>query len=78
MTLNFTPGTIFHRDNLDVLCGMNSNTVDLIVTDSLFNTDRNREVIGGKPLSFDLRSRPNGKESVGRQDLLINRKSIFV
>ena len=46
--LNFAPGTIFHMDNLDALRGMNSNTIDLIATDPPFNTNRNREGVGGK------------------------------
>ena len=46
--LNFSPGTVFHMDNLEALRGMNSNTVDLIATDPPFNTGRNREGKGGQ------------------------------
>ena len=34
---NFQNRTLFHCDNLDVLRGMNSETVDLIATDPPFN-----------------------------------------
>ena len=47
-TLNVTPGTIFHMDNINALRGMNSSTVDLIAMDPPFNTGRNREAVGGK------------------------------
>lgn len=46
--LNFSPGTVFHMDNLEALRGMNSNTVALIATDPPFNTGRNREGKGGQ------------------------------
>jgi len=39
---NFPDNTIYELDNLDVLRGMNSETVDLIATDPPFNTKRNR------------------------------------
>ena len=38
--LNFAPSTIWTADNLDVLRGMNSATVDLIYLDPPFNSDR--------------------------------------
>ncbi len=37
---NYLNRTLFHRDNLDVLRGMNSGTVDLIATDPPFNKGR--------------------------------------
>ena len=40
--LNFVPNTLYEMDNLPVLRGMNSETVDLIATDPPFNTKRNR------------------------------------
>ena len=40
--LNFAPNTLYEMDNLPVLRGMNSETVDLIATDPPFNTKRNR------------------------------------
>ena len=39
---NFPDSTIYELDNLPVLRGMNSETVDLIATDPPFNTKRNR------------------------------------
>ena len=44
---NFPDDTIYERDNLDVLRGMNSETVDLIATDPPFNTKRNRSGAAG-------------------------------
>ncbi len=40
--LNFVPNTLYEMDNLPVLRGMNSETIDLIATDPPFNTKRNR------------------------------------
>ena len=39
---NFPDNVLYEMDNLDVLRGMNSETVDLIATDPPFNTKRNR------------------------------------
>ena len=44
---NFPDNTIYELDNLDVLRGMNSETVDLIATDPPFNTRRNRAGTAG-------------------------------
>ena len=44
---NFPDNTIYELDNLDVLRGMNSGTVDLIATDPPFNTKRNRSGTAG-------------------------------
>ena len=44
---NFPDNTIYELDNLDVLRGMNSGTVDLIATDPPFNTKRNRAGTAG-------------------------------
>ena len=44
---NFPNDTIYELDNLDVLRGMNSETVDLIATDPPFNTRRNRSGAAG-------------------------------
>ena len=44
---NFPDNTIYELDNLDVLRGMNSETVDLIATDPPFNTKRNRSGTAG-------------------------------
>lgn len=40
-SLNFETGTIWNADNLDVMRGMNSDTVDLIYLDPPFNSARN-------------------------------------
>ena len=47
MTQNFPDNTLYELDNLDVLRGMNSETVDLIATDPPFNTKRNRSGTAG-------------------------------
>ena len=39
-TPNFANRTLFHSDNLPILQGMNSETVDLIATDPPFNKGR--------------------------------------
>ena len=44
---NFPDNTIYELDNLRVLRGMNSETVDLIATDPPFNTKRNRAGTAG-------------------------------
>ena len=44
---NFPDNTIYELDNLEVLRGMNSETVDLIATDPPFNTKRNRSGSAG-------------------------------
>ena len=44
---NFPDNTIYERDNLDVLRGMNSETIDLIATDPPFNTRQNRSGAAG-------------------------------
>ena len=44
---NFPDNIIYELDNLDVLRGMNSETVDLIATDPPFNTRRNRSGAAG-------------------------------
>ena len=47
MTQNFLDNTLYEMDNLVVLRGMNSETVDLIATDPPFNTKRNRSTTAG-------------------------------
>ncbi len=44
---NFPDNILYELDNLDVLRGMNSATVDLIATDPPFNTQRNRSGAAG-------------------------------
>ena len=44
---NFPDNVLYHSDNLEVLRGMNSETVDLIATDPPFNTQRNRSGTAG-------------------------------
>ena len=44
---NFPDNILYEMDNLDVLRGMNSATVDLIATDPPFNTGRNRSGTAG-------------------------------
>ena len=44
---NFHDNVLYELDNLDVLRGMNSETVDLIATDPPFNTKRNRSGSAG-------------------------------
>ncbi len=48
MTQNFPDNTLYEMDNLDVLRGMNSHTIDLIATDPPFNTKRNRSGSAGQ------------------------------
>ena len=48
MTQNFLDNTLYEMDNLIVLRGMNSETVDLIATDPPFNTKRNRSGTAGQ------------------------------
>ena len=46
---NFTNRTIWTADNLDVLRGLNSETIDLIYLDPPFNSNRSFEApIGSK------------------------------
>ena len=47
---NFPDNTIYELDNLDVLRGMNSETVDLIATDPPFNTGQTRSGEAGSYL----------------------------
>ena len=48
-TPNYVDKTIWTGDNLDILRGMNSETVDLIYLDPLFNSNRNYEApVGSK------------------------------
>ena len=47
MEQNFPDNTLYELDNLEVLRGMNSETVDLIATDPPFNTKRNRSGTAG-------------------------------
>ena len=44
---NFPDNILYEMDNLEVLRGMNSDTVDLIATDPPFNTPRNRAGTAG-------------------------------
>ena len=44
---NFPDRVLYNMDNLDVLCGMNDETVDLIATDPSFNKKRNRAASAG-------------------------------
>ena len=45
---NFPDRALYNLDNLDVLRGMNSETVDLIATDPPFNKKRNRSASSGQ------------------------------
>lgn len=47
MPQNFPDNTLYEMDNLIVLRGMNSETIDLIATDPPFNTKRNRSSTAG-------------------------------
>ena len=47
MEQNFPDNSLYEMDNLAVLRGMNSGTVDLIATDPPFNTKRNRASSAG-------------------------------
>lgn len=42
MNLNFEPNTLYESDNLQVLEGINSNTIDLIATDPPYDTESDR------------------------------------
>lgn len=48
MTQNFPDNALYEMDNLEVLRGMNSETVDLIATDPPFNIKRNRSGTAGQ------------------------------
>ena len=48
MEQNFPDNTLYELDNLEVLRGLNSETVDLIATDPPFNTGRNRSGTAGE------------------------------
>ena len=56
---NFPDKTIYELDNLDVLRGLNSETVDLIATAPPFNTKRNRAGTAG--FYVDSHRRGEGK-----------------
>ena len=45
---NFPDNVLYNMDNLDVLRGMNSETVDLVATDPPFNKKRNRSASAGQ------------------------------
>ena len=45
---NFPDRALYNMDNLDVLRGMNSETIDLIATDPPFNKKRNRAASAGQ------------------------------
>lgn len=45
---NFLDNSLYEMDNLDVLRGMNGETVDLIATDPPFNKKRNRAASAGR------------------------------
>ena len=45
--LNFRNRTLYHADNLPVLGGMNSETVDLIATDPPFDKSRDFHATAG-------------------------------
>ena len=47
MTQNFPDNALYEMDNLEVLRGMNSETIDLIATDPPFNIKRNRSGTAG-------------------------------
>ena len=47
MTQNYPDNALYEMDNLEVLRGMNSETVDLIATDPPFNIKRNRAGTAG-------------------------------
>ncbi len=47
LTANFPSNVLYEMDNLEVLRGMNSETVDLIATDPPFNTKRSRSGTAG-------------------------------
>ena len=48
MEPNFADKTIWTGDNLDILRGMNSESVDLIYLDPPFNSNRNYSAPGGE------------------------------
>ncbi len=64
MIQNFLDNTLYEMDNLIVLRGMNSETIDLIATDPPFNTKRNRSGTAGQyedkwVWAKDLKKRPD-------------------
>ena len=49
MTANFASGTVWTGDNLDIMRGMNSASVDLIYLDPPFNSNKHYEApVGSK------------------------------
>jgi len=53
MEANFADRTIWTRDNLDILRGMNSGSVDLIYLDPPFNSNRNYSAPVGSAVEGD-------------------------
>ena len=45
---NFANRTMWTRDNLDVLRGLNSESIDLVYADPPFNSNKNYEGRGGR------------------------------
>ena len=43
--MNLANRTLFHNDNLKILRGIDSNTIDLIATDPLFNKGKDFHAI---------------------------------
>ena len=59
---NWKNRTLYRRDNLDVLRGMNSETVDLIATDPPFNKGKD---FHATPESLASRSKVSGSLVLG-------------
>ena len=55
---NFQNRTLFHSDNLPILQGMNSETVDLIATDPPFNKGRDFHIHARQPVARRPLPRP--------------------
>ena len=61
---NFVDKTIWTGDNLDILRGMNSDTVDLIYLDPPFNSNKNYEApVGSKAAGRPSRT-PGGCQTL--------------
>ena len=69
-TRNFAPRTIWTGDNLDILRGINSETVDLIYLDPPFNSNRTYSApIGSKAAGAAWRRpRPAARSSARSPD----------
>ena len=65
---NFATRTMWTRDNLDVLRGLNSESIDLVYADPPFNSNKNYEAPWYQPpdaFLARLRLRPDERVDLG-------------